>query len=74
MIALISDIHGNYSALHEVLLKIDSMGIDEIYCLGDTVGYYSEINECCDELRRRNVKYVMGNHDWYIAANSFCTM
>jgi predicted phosphodiesterase len=72
MIALISDIHGNYTALHEVLLKIDSMGIDEIYCLGDTVGYYTEINECCDELRRRNIKSIMGNHDWYIAANSFC--
>jgi predicted phosphodiesterase len=48
------------------------MGIDEIYCLGDTVGYYTEINECCDELRKRNIKSVMGNHDWYIAANSFC--
>jgi predicted phosphodiesterase len=72
MIALISDIHGNYTALREVLSKIDSMGIDDIYCLGDTVGYYTEINECCDELRRRNIKSIMGNHDWYIAAKSFC--
>lgn len=72
MIALISDIHGNYSALREVLARIDSLGIDEVYCLGDTVGYYTEINECCDELRRRNIMSVMGNHDWYIAANSFC--
>lgn len=72
MIALISDIHGNYTALREVLAKIDDMGIDEIYCLGDVVGYYSEINECCDEIRRRHIKSVMGNHDWYIAAKSFC--
>ena len=72
MIALISDIHGNYTALREVLAKIDSMGIDEVYCLGDVVGYYTEVNECCDEMRRRNIKSVMGNHDWYMAANSFC--
>ena len=72
MIALISDIHGNYSALQKVLAEIDGMGIEEVYCLGDLVGYYSEINECCDEIRRRNIKSVMGNHDWYMAAKSFC--
>ena len=70
MIALISDIHGNYSALQKVLAEIDGMGIEEVYCLGDLVGYYSEINECCDEIRRRNIKSVMGNHDWYMAANN----
>lgn len=72
MIALISDIHGNYTALRKVLAKIDSLGITEIYCLGDVVGYYTEINECCDELRRRNVRSLMGNHDWYMASDGFC--
>ena len=72
MIALISDIHGNFEALKEVLKKIDELGIKEIYCLGDVVGYYSQVNECCDELRRRNVKCVMGNHDWYMAYDTFC--
>ena len=72
MIALISDIHGNYTALKEVLRKIDSMSIDKIVCLGDVVGYYAQINECCNELRRRNIETVMGNHDWYMVARSFC--
>lgn len=72
MIALISDIHGNYTALKEVLKEIDKMGIKEIYCLGDVVGYYTEINECCEELQKRNIKTIMGNHDWYLAAKSFC--
>lgn len=71
-IAFISDIHGNYEALKCVLKSIDEMGIKEIFCLGDIVGYYSQINECCDELRERNVKCVMGNHEWYLIANSFC--
>ena len=72
MIALISDIHGNYEALKSVLSEIDKMGIKEIYCLGDVVGYYSQVNECCDELRKRDVKCVMGNHDWYMASDTFC--
>lgn len=72
MIALISDIHGNYTALKEVLKKIDEMGIKEIYCLGDVVGYYTQINECCEELQKRNIKTIMGNHDWYMVAKSFC--
>lgn len=72
MIAIISDVHGNFFALKEVLKKIDEFNIKEIYCLGDVVGYYSQVNECCDELRQRNAKCVMGNHDWYMASNTFC--
>jgi len=72
MIALISDIHGNYTALKAVLKEIDKLGIKEMYCLGDVVGYYTEINECCEELRKRNIKTIMGNHDWYMTAKSFC--
>lgn len=72
MIAILSDIHGNYVALEEVLKEIDKMGIKDIYCLGDIVGYYPQVNEVCDELRKRDVKSLMGNHDWYMAADSFC--
>jgi len=72
MIAILSDIHGNYEALKEVLKAVDTMGVTDIYCLGDTVGYYSQVNEVCDELRKRDAKCVMGNHDWYMAADSFC--
>ena len=72
MIALISDIHGNYSALKEVFKYIDKIGIEDIYCLGDVAGYYTQINECCEELRKRNVRCIMGNHDWYLVAGSFC--
>ncbi len=71
-IAFISDIHSNYEALKEVLKLIDNMGVDEIYCLGDVTGYYSQVNECCDELRKRSIPVVMGNHDWYLAGGGFC--
>lgn len=73
MIAILSDIHGNYIALQAVLEKIDALGVDEIYCLGDSVGYYTQVNEVLDELRRRNVNTLLGNHDWYLLADSFCS-
>jgi putative phosphoesterase len=73
MIAILSDIHGNFIALQEVLNAIDRLGVKQIYCLGDTVGYYSQVNECCDELRRRSISSVMGNHDFYMATGTDCS-
>lgn len=72
-IAFISDIHSNYEALNEVLKEIDRMEIKKIYCLGDVTGYYSQVNECCDELRKREIPTLMGNHDWYLAGGGFCS-
>jgi putative phosphoesterase len=72
-IAFISDIHGNYEALKAVLAEIDRLGVEHIYCAGDVVGYYSQINECCRALRERNIPCVMGNHDWYMAGGGFCS-
>lgn len=72
MIALISDIHGNFVALKEVLSALDNLKIKKIYCLGDIVGYYPQVNECCEELQRRQVKCVIGNHDWYMISNTKC--
>lgn len=72
MIGVISDIHGNYEALKEVLNYFNHNKISEIYCLGDVVGYYSQVNECCNALREHNVLCIMGNHDWYMASDSFC--
>jgi putative phosphoesterase len=73
MIAIISDIHGNFEALKVVLEKIDRLGISDVFCLGDVVGYYSQVNECCNELKKRSVSCVMGNHDWYMASGTICT-
>lgn len=71
-IGLIGDIHGNFEALKEVLFALDKMHVTSIYCLGDVVGYYSQVNECCNELKSRNIPSLMGNHDWYMAGGGFC--
>jgi predicted phosphodiesterase len=72
-IALISDIHGNFEALRAVLSDIDEGDADRIVCLGDVVGYYPQVNECCDALRDRSVLTLLGNHDWYLSSGGFCS-
>jgi len=62
-IALISDIHANIDALESVLADIDSQGADEIFCLGDIVGYGAAPFECLELVRSRCSVTVMGNHD-----------
>jgi diadenosine tetraphosphatase ApaH/serine/threonine PP2A family protein phosphatase len=60
---IISDIHSNLPALVRVLEEIRSLKVDEIYCLGDIVGYASEPRECIESTRRNAKAIVLGNHD-----------
>jgi diadenosine tetraphosphatase ApaH/serine/threonine PP2A family protein phosphatase len=62
-VAVISDVHANYRALEAVLTEIDAQGVDELWCLGDTVGYGPLPNECCEEVERRAEVCLVGNHD-----------
>jgi predicted phosphodiesterase len=60
--ALISDIHSNKEGLEAVLADIRDQGIDEIYCLGDVVGYGPNPCECVDLIMQCDV-CILGNHD-----------
>jgi predicted phosphodiesterase len=60
--ALISDIHGNLEALEAVLAHIETQSVEEIYCLGDIVGYGPNPRECIDRVTRCAV-CLLGNHD-----------
>jgi predicted phosphodiesterase len=62
-IAVISDIHANLHALEAVLAAIDAEGAEEIWCLGDTVGYGPRPNECVALVRERTSICLAGNHD-----------
>jgi diadenosine tetraphosphatase ApaH/serine/threonine PP2A family protein phosphatase len=61
--AVISDIHANLAALEEVLEAIDTTGVEEIWCLGDVVGYGAEPDQCADLVRERCALCLVGNHD-----------
>ena len=65
MIAFISDIHSNYESLKVVLKDLKRYNINEIYCLGDVVGYGPEPNKCINILRKKNIITIMGNHDYF---------
>ena len=72
MIAIISDIHGNFPALQAVMVEIEKIGCEKIISLGDVAGYYCQINECINLLRQKNAQNIMGNHDYYLVNNQFC--
>ena len=62
-VAAISDIHANLPALEAVLEAIDAAGVEEIWCLGDVIGYGAEPDECADLVRERCALCLVGNHD-----------
>jgi diadenosine tetraphosphatase ApaH/serine/threonine PP2A family protein phosphatase len=62
-IAVVSDVHSNLAALEAVLSAIDAAPPDEIWCLGDVVGYGPRPNECCEIVESRADVCLAGNHD-----------
>jgi predicted phosphodiesterase len=62
-IAVISDIHGNMEALKNVLADAEGLGPDHIVCLGDCIGYGPEPDDVIEEIRRRNIPTIIGNHE-----------
>ena len=62
-VAVLSDVHSNLHALEAVLAEVDAGGFDELWCLGDVVGYGPRPNECAAILRERATVCLAGNHD-----------
>lgn len=60
-VAVLSDIHGNLPALDAVLDALDPF--EEVWVLGDIVGYGPEPNEVVERLKTRHITAVRGNHD-----------
>lgn len=62
--AILADIHSNATALAAVLEDADRRGgMDELWCLGDVVGYGPDPHRCIDILSRFRCIGVAGNHD-----------
>jgi diadenosine tetraphosphatase ApaH/serine/threonine PP2A family protein phosphatase len=66
-VAVISDVHGNEQALEAVLEDVEGCAPDELWCLGDTVGYGAAPNRCCELVESRADLALVGNHDLVVA-------
>jgi diadenosine tetraphosphatase ApaH/serine/threonine PP2A family protein phosphatase len=62
-VAVVSDIHSNLHALEAVLAAIEAEAPDELWCLGDLVGYGPRPNECCAAIEAKADVCLAGNHD-----------
>ncbi|OGO03505.1 MAG: hypothetical protein A2Y72_04685 [Chloroflexi bacterium RBG_13_53_26] len=68
--AILADIHGNLAAFQAVLEDLHRRGaVDELWCLGDVVGYGPHPGECIRLLRQHAHLCVAGNHDWAAVGN-----
>ena len=62
-VAIVSDIHGNRQAFEAVLEAINASDCQEMWCLGDLVGYGADPNICVELAREHAAICLAGNHD-----------
>lgn len=69
-ITIFGDIHGNLPAFTAVFADMESRGLDNLYCLGDLVGYGTSPNEVIAAIRAREIPTIMGNYDLGVGNDS----
>ena len=62
-VALIGDVHANLPALEAVLAHANEAGVQEIWHVGDFVGYGAFPDEVVKRLRREDALSIVGNYD-----------
>jgi diadenosine tetraphosphatase ApaH/serine/threonine PP2A family protein phosphatase len=62
-VAIATDIHGNRHAFQAVIAAAEEAGAEELWCLGDLVGYGGDPDASVDLARRHCTVCLAGNHD-----------
>jgi diadenosine tetraphosphatase ApaH/serine/threonine PP2A family protein phosphatase len=62
-VAVISDIHGNKQAFEATLEAVAGSDAEELWCLGDLVGYGADPDACVELAREHAAVCLAGNHD-----------
>ena len=62
-VAVLSDIHANLHALEATLAAVERDEPDELWCLGDIVGYGPRPEDCCTVAEEGMDLCLAGNHD-----------
>jgi diadenosine tetraphosphatase ApaH/serine/threonine PP2A family protein phosphatase len=66
-ILVVTDVHSNQAALEAVLASAGPY--DQLWSLGDVVGYGPDPNECILMLTQHDHIVIPGNHDWGVLGN-----
>jgi predicted phosphodiesterase len=66
-VAVVSDIHSNLQAFEAALEAIAGSEAEEVWCLGDLVGYGADPDACVELARRHVAVCLAGNHDMAVA-------
>ena len=62
--ALLSDIHSNLEAFQAVVKDLTKEKVDDVFFLGDIVGYGADPVRCIKMLQKLTTHIIAGNHDW----------
>jgi len=62
-VAIASDIHGNKHAFQAVIDAAEQEGVEELWCLGDLVGYGGDPDACVALAAAHCAVCLAGNHD-----------
>jgi diadenosine tetraphosphatase ApaH/serine/threonine PP2A family protein phosphatase len=62
-VAIATDIHGNRQAFEAVIAAAEDAGAEELWCLGDLVGYGGDPDASVELARRHCSVCLAGNHD-----------
>jgi len=65
-LALVSDVHGNDTALAAVVEELERLGIERVLCLGDAVQGGSQPAEVLDRLAKLGWPVILGNADAFL--------
>src|ERR1700709_2855205 len=62
-VAICTDIRGNRHAFEAVIAAAEQAGAEELWCLGDLVGYGAEPDACVALAEEHCTVVLAGNHD-----------
>src|ERR1051325_1786762 len=62
-VAIVSDVHANRHAFEAVLDAVEAAGAEELWCLGDLIGYGAAPDAGVALARRHVAVCLAGNHD-----------
>jgi predicted phosphodiesterase len=68
-VAIVSDVHGNRQAFESVLEAIEASDCQEMWCLGDLVGYGADPDLCVELAREHAAICLAGNHDLVVTGS-----